>query len=135
FAADTTIATLMARIDRAIEVPEALGPLRRPLERAGTPSPEDRLDASGFGVALMAVAEQLPRPDPLPLAGAMPPVEDALAEGDDDRTILSGAAVPTVVEPVAGGPVLDDEGTTVTAPVVPGASGADDAVRHEDGIG
>ncbi len=39
FAADTTIATLMARVGRSVEVPAALGELRRPLERAGQAVP------------------------------------------------------------------------------------------------
>ena len=37
FAADTTIATLMARVGKPVEVPDALGPLQKPLARAGLP--------------------------------------------------------------------------------------------------
>ena len=39
FAADTTIATLMARVGKPVEVPDALGPLQKPLARAGPPRP------------------------------------------------------------------------------------------------
>src|SRR3954449_6252990 len=39
FAADTTIGTLMARVDRPIEVPDALGPLVPVLEAAGAADP------------------------------------------------------------------------------------------------
>ena len=66
FAADTTIATLMARVGKPVEVPEALGPLRKALERAGHPDAADRPDAGELGIALMATAEDLPRPDPAP---------------------------------------------------------------------
>ena len=81
FAADTTIATLMARVGKPVEVPEALGPLRKALERAGLPDAADRPDAGELGIALMATAEELPRPEPLPLADGMP----VDATGDDDR--------------------------------------------------
>src|SRR5690606_28588216 len=75
FASDTTIATLMARIGKPVEVPEELGPLRKPLERAGHPQPAERPDAAAFAVALMACAEQLPRPEPLPLVSGDPVVD------------------------------------------------------------
>ena len=64
FAADTTIATLMARVGKPVEVPEALGPLRQALERAGHPDAAERPDAGELGIALMARAEDMPRPDP-----------------------------------------------------------------------
>ncbi len=89
FAADTTIATLMARVDRQVEVPAALGPLRGPLERAGRPDRADRPDAGELAVALMATAEQLDRPDPLPLAGAMPVGAIDLTAAED-HTVLVG---------------------------------------------
>ena len=86
FAADTTIGTLMARIDTPVEVPDALGPLRKLLARAGRPDPEDRPDAGEFGVGLMAAAEDLDRPDPLPLAGFAP--VGAGGSSIDDLTLL-----------------------------------------------
>ena len=49
FAADTTIGTLMARVDRPLVGPAELGPLGPIVERAGTPDPADRLDAAGDG--------------------------------------------------------------------------------------
>lgn len=83
FAADTTIATLMARVGRQVEVPAALGPLVRPLERAGRPTPADRADAASFGASLMALAEDLPRPQPLPLGTAPTLAVDAAVAGID----------------------------------------------------
>jgi beta-lactam-binding protein with PASTA domain/tRNA A-37 threonylcarbamoyl transferase component Bud32 len=93
FTADTTIATLMARVGKPVEVPEALGPLRRALERAGSPEPADRPDAGELGIALMAAAEQLPRPDPLPLASGVAPDPD----DGGDATMLGTALVGTRV--------------------------------------
>ena len=96
FASDTTIATLMARVDTPVEVPAALGPLRGILARAGQPAPDDRPDAGEFAVGLMAAAEELPRPDPLPLVGATIP--DGAGVADLDPTLLPGesADVTTV---------------------------------------
>lgn len=69
FAADTTLGTLMARIERPLPVPEPAGPLRPVLEAAGTVDPEERLDAGGLVQALDEVLARLPRPAPLALAG------------------------------------------------------------------
>ena len=78
FAADTTVATLMARIDALVPVPESLGPLRSVVERAGRPSPEERYDATALGRALAGTAERLPRPAPLPLVPPSPSTSDML---------------------------------------------------------
>ncbi len=69
FAADTTVASLMARLDRPLEVPESLGPLQKVLARAGSIDPTERPDAGELVVSLLAAAEELPRPDPIPLPG------------------------------------------------------------------
>ncbi|GAC1531823.1 MAG: Stk1 family PASTA domain-containing Ser/Thr kinase [Acidimicrobiales bacterium] len=68
FAADTTIATLMARLDRPIPVPSEMGALGPVIEAAGAVSPDDRVDAAGLVRALDAAAHNLGRPDPVPLA-------------------------------------------------------------------
>ena len=67
FSADTTIATLMARVNAQMEAPEEMGPLGPVLEQATRPDPADRLDARSLVAALEAAARQLPAPDPLPL--------------------------------------------------------------------
>lgn len=69
FAADTTIGTLMARVNQSLRVPDALVALRAPLEWAGVPDPAQRPDAAEFGAALMAAAVDFDRPSPLVLAG------------------------------------------------------------------
>jgi eukaryotic-like serine/threonine-protein kinase len=103
FAADTTIATLMARIDRPVPVPAALGPMARALERAGRPDAHERPDAAAFGAALMASAGDLPRPAPLPLAGAgVPDIDLTLA--DRDPTMLPAPAPERARAPVVGDP-------------------------------
>ena len=56
FAADTTIGTLMGRVAKPLEVPDALGPLRPALEAAGTSDPAERCDASAFALLLLARA-------------------------------------------------------------------------------
>ena len=87
FAADTTVATLMARIDALVPVPESLGPLRSVVERAGRPNPEERYDATALGHALAGTAERLPRPAPLPLVPPSPSTNDML-----DLTTMKPAA-------------------------------------------
>jgi eukaryotic-like serine/threonine-protein kinase len=116
FAADTTIATLMGRVGNALVVPDELGPLRRPLERAGLPEPEDRPEAGELAVSLMACAERLPRPEPLPLVapGTVP------AGPGNDPTSLGASGGSTFADP---GEL--DELTTVTP--LPGAAREDDA--------
>jgi eukaryotic-like serine/threonine-protein kinase len=89
FAADTTISTLMARLDHPIEVPDELGPLKPILAHAGQVDPNERLDAAAVGTALVAAASELDRPIPLPLASDVP--------GDGERdtrdaTLLGPAA-------------------------------------------
>ena len=83
---DTTIGTLMARVEQPVEVDERFASLRGPVERATRIDPDDRPDAGEFHVALMAAAEGLPRPEPLPLAGAIS--FDPLQVSDRDRTMI-----------------------------------------------
>jgi eukaryotic-like serine/threonine-protein kinase len=71
FAADTTLATLMGRVDRPVHVPADLGPLGPVLESAGAIEPADRPDALTLARALDGVVARLPPPQPLPLAGAL----------------------------------------------------------------
>ena len=68
FAADTTLGTLMARVDKPIPVPPELGALVPALTAAGVPDPADRPDAATFATMLMAAGDLGPVA-PLPLAG------------------------------------------------------------------
>ena len=102
FVADTTIATLMARVGKLVPVPDALGPLQKPLQGAGQPVPADRLTSGDLSIALMACAEALPRPEPLALRVVPPVVDLACGPGDADATMLGGGsahAPSRLVEP------------------------------------
>ena len=95
FSADTTIATLMARVNAHLDAPAALEALGPVLVRATHPDPTERLDARQFVVALEEAARQLPAPAALPLArraiangtGAVPrgPVDDITELGTVPR--------------------------------------------------
>jgi eukaryotic-like serine/threonine-protein kinase len=108
FTADTTIATLMGRVDTPVDVPEALGPLQTVLERAGRPDPSERPDAGQLAVRLLAASQQLDRPEPLPLVGATATASDlAVVDRDptdlpltrtDDATVDAEAVAETTAE-------------------------------------
>jgi len=99
FTTDTTVGTLMARVGKPLPVPDSLGVLRSPILRAGYTEPHDRPDAGELAVALMAAAESLPRPEPLPLVGALVP-----SAFDPDPTDMGLVATP---RPPAG-PAAED---------------------------
>jgi len=67
FAGDSTVATLANRVDKLMPVSADLGPLASVLERAGRPNAADRFTAAELGRALVAAAQRLPRPTPLPI--------------------------------------------------------------------
>ena len=93
----------MARIDQHVPVPKEMGPLRRVLERAGHPDPEERPDAGDFIIGLMAAAEECARPEPLPLVGALPK-QPGDVDDEGDRTEVHVAPVvapPAPVQPAA----------------------------------
>ena len=112
FVGESTVMTLSNRVDRLLPVTADLGPLAAVLERAGRPDPEGRSSVAEFGRALVAAAERLPRPAPLPLlaeglfAEAPPAVVEAdpaddsapgeLAEAAPAFELPSGAASGTV---------------------------------------
>ena len=108
FAADTTIATLMARVDTPIEVSDELGPLRGVLARAGRPDPAERPDSGEFALGLLAASEELPRPEPLPLVGA--------TSASTDITVVDRD--PTQLPPVRAAGDLASEGPSSAPPPV-----------------
>jgi len=107
-----------------LELDADFGALRSVLERAGRREPEERPDAEEFEIALMAAAEDLPRPEPLPLvgtgllAGAGPVVTSRADE----------AEVPGPLEPGEGPAVGAVAGTAAAA-----AAAADGAAGAADG--
>jgi serine/threonine-protein kinase len=70
FTADTTTATLMARVGARIPGHDGLGPLADVLDAAICPDLDERLDAATLARRLTELGATLPVPDPLPLAGA-----------------------------------------------------------------
>ncbi len=119
FEADTTIGTLMARVDRDIEPPEALGPLRSVVERAGRLRAADRPDAEELGILLLAASERMDAPQPLPLVGALEEARTSTDAGDLTRTDM----VPL--------PLGDHDQDPTQVVVVPGA-GDGDAVEADE---
>lgn len=126
FSTDTTIGTLMARVDAPLPIPDGLGLLGEVLAAAGSPEPSDRPDADALSAALFDVARQMDRPGPLPLAGSPVTVADhdtdvgataaPVGSGDGDVTVIADTGVAAeapasastangLVEDVAGGAV------------------------------
>ncbi len=99
FATDTTLGTLMGRLDRPIPADAALGPLGVVVEAAGAVEVADRLDAAGLAQALERAARALPRPGRLPLAAAPPPVPR-----DELDSTTSFAPVRSTPEPAVAAP-------------------------------
>ena len=120
FVADTTLGSLLARLDQPIPVPAALGPLRTAIERAGRPDPAERPDAEEFAIALMAAAEDLPRPEPLPVVGAL------TSDVDTARIDL------TLVQPLSADEVPAPSSTTPTTESSTSAAAAPDLSRGDD---
>ena len=133
FSADTTIATLMARLERPLVVPEIMGPLTGILTQAGGLDAERRPDAAAFGAGLIDAAEQLARPSPLPLAP--PSINGAGVQDRRDSTLVrpevyapgngagSGEAGAASALVVASGMAVG--GAVVGAPVGGAATRAD----------
>jgi serine/threonine-protein kinase len=100
FAGDSTVSTLAARVGKLMPVTADMGSLASVLERGGRPDSEDRWTATEFAKALVAAAEALPRPEPIPVLA----------------TSLFAASLVHRVEPTpepdlgtgTGSPVVDD---------------------------
>ncbi len=106
FAADTAIATLMARAETPLEPHPSLGPLGATVRQAGALEPDDRPTAAEFVRGFMEAAEDLPRPEPFPLVGAL------VDEPGGDHTQL--VATPRTGPAPTPGPAvpLEDDGPT-----------------------
>ena len=111
FAADTTIATLMARVGATVQVPDTLGLLGPLLAQAAAPDPEARMDAHQLALSLGQLSSQLPPPARLPLTPPGRVVHDGEAADDTDlgATNLGAARVTAPpVAPVTPPPVAPD---------------------------
>jgi eukaryotic-like serine/threonine-protein kinase len=134
FSADTTIGTLMARLDHSVVVPDELGPLAPVVVAAGRLDIEERLDAGGLARGLVDAAGGLTRPVPLPLVG--PAGETVVSLDERDATLLgpgarttasaNGAAAGTGAAALAGaaGATLVGPGTGTNGLAGPSAAGS-----------
>src|SRR3954452_10439045 len=113
FAADTTIGTLMARIDNPLVAPREMGPLGSALEQAGRSKPSDRPDAAGFVQALDRAARALPAPTPLPLAGTHAIDHTTVIADLTALPTRSDPQVPRREAPPLPGPVVIERDPTV----------------------
>ncbi len=95
FSADTTIATLMARVGNDLHPPVDMGPLIPALARAGRSMAESRADAGRLAADLAAVAGEVGRADRLPVTTDSTTKTKLAPTTDADRT-EHGAAVPMV---------------------------------------
>jgi eukaryotic-like serine/threonine-protein kinase len=151
FAADSTVATLAARVGKLMPVSADLGPLAAVLERAGRPHAEERSTAAQFGQSLVQTAEKLPRPEPLPLLSSSlfdTPVDELRAPDDPTGGVMrpdaaTGDEVEDLVlvpldEPDPPGDVVDDAAESETGSEVgseaeaPGNDAADNEFAHLD---
>jgi eukaryotic-like serine/threonine-protein kinase len=132
FSSDTTIGTLMGRLDKPLEVPEELGALAPVIARAGDPDASRRPDAATLVNDFMDAATELPRPADLPFVGPNEAIRRS-TEDPQDRTMLGVTAMPR--PPVNGAPAPPGSpamgpGTarhmavTTRMPPPPGAPGA-----------
>ena len=97
FSGDTTAATLALRTQGDLELGPELGGLRSVLERAGRLDPDERPEAAEFEIGLMAAAEELERPEPLPIVPTL---------GDGEQTselhLIAGLGGISLLDPETG---------------------------------
>ena len=143
FAGDSTVSTLANRVDKLMPVSADLGPLASVLERAGRPTPADRFTAAELGRALVAAAQRLPRPAPLPILvnSLFGPDPGTPGEAVDPTGVLAvdgpgtaAAADGAETDGLGAAPVAEGDATDGTEPdpdVVPAGPG-DAEAQAED---
>jgi hypothetical protein len=82
FSSDTTIATLMARVNTQLAAPEEMGPLAPTIEKATAIDPTERIDAGEFAKSLNETARELPAPEKLPIVGTQVGEETIVVDRD-----------------------------------------------------
>lgn len=107
FTADTTLGTLMARVNRQVPVSEELGPLAQALRAAGVPNPADRPDAGEFATLLMAAGDLGPVA-PLRLAGTVALQPDQLDPREPTTLYVPEQLVLGAPTPGNSGPIFAD---------------------------
>ena len=94
FESDDPEYTQMAKMSRQLDLAGQFSRLGRVLEQAGQPERGDRPSAHDLALGLLAAAQTLPRPAPLPLSTAEPDISEPDGESDaavpDRRTGAGG---------------------------------------------
>lgn len=121
---ETTASTLAMRTQSDVVPGPGLGALRGPLERACRLDPAERPDAGELAIALMAAAERMPRPEPLPLV----PHPDVV-EVTSELRLVSGGRGTEVTRPTEGGETTAELTTELPAP---GGDAAGDGRQPRD---
>jgi len=101
--AETVVGALMERAEAKAELDPRLEALLPPLERCGRVEPDQRPEADELSIALLAAAETMERPAPLPIAGLVRPA-DAL----ESPLRIAGGALQVEPDPATVSPI--DEG-------------------------
>ncbi|HEX3567441.1 MAG TPA: PASTA domain-containing protein [Acidimicrobiales bacterium] len=105
FSSDTTIATLMGRLNTPLPPHERLGPLNEMLAQAGAPNPAERYTAAELARRLHELGSSLPPPTPLPVATPLP--RRGAPSGGAAGPVAAGAAdqaTGRLTGPVTGPP-------------------------------
>jgi serine/threonine-protein kinase len=131
FTADTTLGTLMARVDRPIPVPPEMGRLVPALQAAGAADPAERPDSGTFAAMLAAVGSPA-SVAPLPLAGVatleraqLDPIEPTTLFRPEDDVL---GAVFADIDPTVAGvsmPGSSMPGSSMSGSSITGASTVD----------
>ena len=134
FAAESTVATLSARIGKLTPVSADLGALAAVLERAARPDRGDRWTAAELGRALVRAAEMLPRPEPLPLVtSGVFGTESTRRPTDPTGGVHRPAAPAPTVAPAPEAAVVPAPGAAGEAPASAGdANDTDDTDDTDD---
>lgn len=103
FSGDTTVSTLMARVGAVLPPARELGPLAPVLAQAAISEPLARLDAAALASELELLCQELPPPEPLPLAGTDLAFSGPAGVSDRDPTTPFGVALPRVTAAGAAG--------------------------------
>lgn len=126
---ETLVGTLMNRAEAAPELASELGELFGPFERCVRLEPDARPEAEELAIALLAAAESMSRPAPLPLVG----LSDPTIPAGEPLHVLGGAAPESDLDAIADTDLDDlDAGTVLDAGTDVEAGSDVDAGREGD---
>ena len=134
FSSDTTIATLMGRVNTPLPPHERLGPLNQVLALAGAPDPGERYTAAEMAARLQELGTTLPPPLPLPIAQEIPR-RGSLGRRVAGAAGLGGAAGAAGLGSAAGAAGAAGDAGAAGAAGVAGAASAAGAAGRGDTLG